>query len=66
MLLGENEEIVEWADKEGLHALQKWAIFRTSYASREKRVFNNIFTLYIFGELVVLTLERVKTDFNHM
>ena len=55
---------VEKPDKEGLHALQKWTIFRTSYASHEKSFFNNILTLYIFGKLVVLTLERVKTDFN--
>ncbi len=29
--------IVEWARKEGLHALQKWGIFRTSYALHEKK-----------------------------
>ena len=53
-----------WVYKEGLHALQKWAIFWASYASHEKGVFNNILILYVFGKLVVLTLERVKTDFN--
>ena len=57
---------VEWAHKEGLHAPQKLAIFRTSYASHEKPFCYNILTLYIFEKLMVLTLERVKTDFDHI
>ena len=55
---------MEWAHKEGLHALRKRAIFWTSYASRENGIGNNILTLYIFEKLMVLTLERVKTEFD--
>ena len=39
---------VEWAHKEGLHALQKLAIFRTSSGLHEKSAGNNILILYIF------------------
>ncbi len=47
-----------------LHALQKWAIFRASYASHAKHIANNILILYIFEKLMVLTLERFQTDFD--
>ena len=35
---------VEWAQKEELHAPQKWAIFRASYATHAKHFCNNILT----------------------
>ena len=45
---------------------KKWAIFWTYYASHRKRLCYNMLTLYIFEKLMVLTLERVKTDFDHI
>ena len=55
---------VEWAQREGVNALQKLATFWTCYASHELGLCNNILTLYTFEKLMVLTLERITPDFD--
>ena len=46
------------------YMLSKNGPFFGPHTLRMKSVYKNILTLYIFGKLMVLTLERVKTDFN--
>ncbi len=50
--------------KEGLQALQKWAIFWTYYTLHGNTFCSNILTLYIFERLMTLTLERIQTNFD--